>query len=96
MPFTPATFHLSETTPSGVTGTAGKSSSVRWFKYVTPDTVASMIGAAYFNNARDQIAAGDVVSVVAEFGTAAPKTDILVFQTVPTTGNVTVARETDV
>lgn len=91
MAFNKAAMTLSESVPNGQTGT-GRASVTRFWKYVTPDALATVVAAGYFNDYRLQLAAGDVIEVVGAL-TGTPVYDSYVVTASPATGNVTTVVE---
>lgn len=73
---------------------ASDTPALNWYKYATTDAVATVIAAGYFNNARDKLRVGDVIDAVCAIGGATDRIAMLV-ATVPVSGNVTVAINTD-
>lgn len=62
----------------------------RMWGYSTPDAVATLTAAGYFNGQRDRLGVGDTILASAGIG-GTPATVILRVAAVPGTGNVTVA-----
>lgn len=71
---------------NSVTGAAA--SRQIWHYDAGADSVATAVGAGYFNDVRGYLFAGDVIHLVAAGGTAFR---VLTVTAVPKTGNVTVA-----
>jgi hypothetical protein len=86
MPYVDRSFVLVESVPAG-NSLAGRPGTCNFFRYCTPDTLATVAAAGYFNAGRDRLQAGDVVHVVGSFG-GTPATDHYVFTSVPATGNI--------
>ncbi|MEM7067925.1 MAG: hypothetical protein AAF478_03500 [Pseudomonadota bacterium] len=61
--------------------------------YATTDAAATIAAAGYFNDAREQLAKGDVVECVADIN-GTPDRIHLLFDTVPATGDVTTSADT--
>jgi hypothetical protein len=91
MPYADRSLALRNSVPAG-NSLPGRAGMVSFFDYATPDTLATVVAAGYFNNARARLQAGDVVQVAAGIG-GTPATDSYVFASVPATGNVTVTIE---
>jgi len=67
---------------------------VNFYVYATPDAVATVIAAGYFNNARSKLQVNDVIEALCVATGVADRITMIVL-TVPTSGNVTVAINTD-
>lgn len=78
-------FALFHSVPYG-TGT-GKTN---FYSYASPDALATIIAAGYFNNIRDKLAVNDQIWIVAAAGATAV-TAIVKVTAAPASGNVTVA-----
>lgn len=91
MPFAARSMVLTNSVPNG-TNQPGRPGMTCFFDYATPDTLAAVAAAGYFNDFRGQLRPGDVVRVAAGIG-GTPAHDSYVFASVPATGNVTVAVE---
>lgn len=77
----------------GSTAGAAQSQQVTDLRYATDDAAAVVEAAGYWNNARNFVKKGDVVtSIMAHSGTPILKT--YVFTSVPATGNVVAALQT--
>lgn len=75
------------------TSDMGGTNQTHWYKYSTNDTAAEVLAAGYFNDARKYIKAGSVIeAVVDKDGT--PDILLILIDTVPASGNVTVSAET--
>lgn len=61
--------------------------------YATADATATVAAAGYFNDAREQLAKGDVVEVVADIDGTPDRLHLLI-DTVPVTGDVTASADT--
>jgi hypothetical protein len=66
-----------------------------FFKYATPDAVATVIAAGYFNDARTKLKVNDVIDAVCVVGGVGDRVSLLVTAAPQVTGNVTVAVNTD-
>jgi hypothetical protein len=91
MPFANRSLHLSESVPNGSAGT-GRDALTCFFRYATPDALATVVAAGYFNDARHQLRVGDVIEVAAGIG-GTPATDSYTVTAAPATGNVTIGVE---
>lgn len=68
---------------------------VNFYTYGTPDALATVLTAGYFNDARNKpVRAGDIVFAVTDMGTA-PNLTIIKFTSVPSSGNVLVGTDDD-
>ncbi len=67
---------------------------VSFLKYATPDAVATVIAAGYFNNARAKLAVNDQIDAVCVATGVADRISMSV-TAVPASGNITVAINTD-
>lgn len=64
------------------------------YRYATPDAVATVIAAGYFNGAREKLAVGDTIDATCVLGGTPDRVSVLV-TAVPATADVTVAVNTD-
>jgi hypothetical protein len=62
---------------------------IGFFAYVTPDSLATVLGTGYFNDIRSKLMAGGVIDVLAGAG-GTPQLARLIVTSAPATGNVTV------
>jgi hypothetical protein len=67
---------------------------VNWYKYATADAVATVIADGYFNNARDKLRVNDVIDAMCVANGVGDRVSLKVL-TVPASGNVTTAVNTD-
>lgn len=65
-----------------------------WHRYSTPDAVATVIAAGYFNNARAKLAVNDVIDCMCVNAGVGDRVSVNV-TAVPASGDVTVAVNTD-
>lgn len=89
MAFEPRSLCLVNSTPYG---TAGKR--VDWMHYATPDAVATVIAAGYFNNARAKLQVNTVIECLCVADGVGDRVSVIA-TAVPASGNVTVAVNTD-
>lgn len=75
--------------PTGVTNKG-----VAFYTYATPDAVATLLAAGYFNDAREKLVVNDVIFAVA-VASGVAELITLVVRTVPSSGDVTVQTDTD-
>ncbi|WP_127523664.1 hypothetical protein [Mesorhizobium sp. Z1-4] len=69
-------------------------SKVNFYTYASADSLATILAAGYFNDARDKLQVDDVIFVLSAAGGASAFTTIIM-DTVPTSGNVLVRGDTD-
>lgn len=74
---------------AGTAKTTGQTVSSTW-RYATDDAAATVEAAGYFNGARDQLRAGDVILASMAMG-GTPVTKQYICTASPATGNVTIA-----
>lgn len=67
---------------------------VNFYCYATPDAVATVIAAGYFNNARSKLNVNDVIDALCVATGTGDRVSVIV-TAVPASGNVTVAVNTD-
>lgn len=67
---------------------------VSWFTYSTADPAATVLADGYFNNARNQLKADDIIIAECGIGTASDVVQMVV-TAVPSSGDVTVAAEVE-
>lgn len=89
MAFEPRSLCLFNSTPYG---SAGKR--VDWMAYATPDAVATVVAAGYFNNARAKLRVNTVIEALCVADGVGDRVSLTV-TAVPAAGNVTVAVNTD-
>lgn len=76
---------LAESAPYGSSGAY-----IGFFRYVTADSLATVLGTGYFNDARSKLMAGGVIDVLCGAGGTAQAARLIV-TSAPATGNVAVA-----
>lgn len=91
MPYVARSLSLSDSLHNG-TASTGRDGMTCFFRYATPDALAAVVTAGYFNDARSQLRVGDVIEVAAGIG-GTPATDTYTVTAVPATGNVTIGVE---
>jgi hypothetical protein len=91
MPFIARSLSLSDSIHNG-SAAQGRDAMTCFWRYATPDALAAVVTAGYFNDARGQLRAGDVIEVAAGIG-GTPATDTYTFSAVPASGNVTLQVE---
>lgn len=89
MAFEPKSLSLYNSVPFG---SAGKR--VDFMNYATPDAVATVIAAGYFNNARAKLQVNTVIDAMCLADAVGDRVSLIV-TAVPASGNVTVAVNTD-
>lgn len=80
---------LVNSAPYGTSGTY-----IGFFTYVTADSLATVLGTGYFNDARSKLMAGAVIDVLCGAG-GTPQAARLVCSSAPSSGNVVVAADTE-
>lgn len=79
--------------PVGSAAGAATAQQCSVFRYATADAAATVETAGYFNNARAQLAVGDVI-IATMVATGTPVLKNYVVLTVPASGNVTIGLQT--
>lgn len=79
---------IAQVTVGSTAGAAQGKQASKWF-YATDDAAATVETAGYFNNARAQLAVGDIIEATMVNG-GTPVTKTYVATAVPASGNVTV------
>ncbi|MDG4894622.1 hypothetical protein P9272_13675 [Mesorhizobium sp. WSM4976] len=87
--FEPRSLSLYNSVPYGAGGKR-----VDFFNYATPDAVATVTTAGYFNNARSKLLVNSVIEAVCVADGVGDRVSLIVTAS-PPTGNVTVAVNTD-